>query len=94
MTAERAHAYGHVATLLRELGPAKLTPAEQERMRDAADDLIFCSNLVTDECAQDAVRDVGALGHHLVEAGRWSERLAGRLLEAVYGCGPADPLAA
>ena len=93
MTAERSHAYGRVARLLREVGPAKLTPAEQQRIRDAADDLVFCASLVTDERAQDAVRDVGALGRHLVEAGRWSDRLAGRLLDAVYDCGPADSLA-
>jgi hypothetical protein len=91
MTAERAHAYGRVATLLRELGPAKLTPAEQ-RIREAADELIFCGSIVTDERAQDAVRDVGTLGRHLVDAGRWSDRLAGRLLAAVYGCGPAESL--
>ena len=94
MTAERAHAYGRVATLLRELGPAKLTSAEQRRIRDAADQLIFCGSLVTDERAQDALRDVGALGRHLVDAGRWSDRLAGRLLGAVYDCGPAESLAA
>jgi hypothetical protein len=94
MTAERADAYGRVATLLRELGPAKLTPAEQQRIREAADELIFCGSIVTDERAQDAVRDVRALGRHLVDAGRWSDRLAGRLLAAVYGCGPAESLAA
>jgi hypothetical protein len=80
--------------LLRELGPAKLTPAEQQRIREAADELLFCASLVTDERAQDAVRDVAALGRHLPDAGRWSDRLADRLLVALYGCGPADSLAA
>src|SRR3954454_25198088 len=72
MTADRANAYNSVATLLRELGPAKLTPSDQQRIREAADDLIFAASLVSDERAQDAVRDIGALSRHLVDAGRWS----------------------
>lgn len=94
MTSERAHAYGRVAMLLRELGPAKLTPAEQQRVRDAADELIFSASLVSDVRAQDAVQDIGALGRHLVETGRWSARRAGRLLDAVYACGPSGSVAA
>ena len=39
MTAARANAYGNVTALLRELGPAKLTQSEQERIREAADEL-------------------------------------------------------
>ena len=88
MTADRAHAYGRVATLLHELGPAKLMPSEQQRIREAADELIFAASLISDERAQNAVRDIGALGRHLVDSGRWSTRRAGRLLDAVYACGP------
>jgi hypothetical protein len=91
MNSHRAAAYGSVATLLRELGPAKLTPAEQQRIRHAADELIFSESLVTDERAQAAVMDVGALGRHLVETGRWSARRAATLLDAVYACGPSGP---
>jgi hypothetical protein len=94
MTADRAHAYADVSTLLRELGPAKLTPSEQQRIRDAADELIFAASLASDERAQDAVRDIGALGRHLVDTGRWSARRAGRLLDTVYACGPTVSLAA
>jgi hypothetical protein len=90
MTAERAHAYGRVATLLRELGPAKLTDAEQQRIRDAADELIFSRGLVMDGRAQEAVRDVEALGHHLVATDRWSARRATALVDAVRACGPSD----
>ena len=88
MTTDRANAYSRVATLLRELGPAKLTAAEQQRVREAADDLILASSLASDDRAQDAVRDIGALSRHLVATGRWSARRAGRLLDAVYACGP------
>jgi hypothetical protein len=89
MSTDRANAYSRVATLLRELGPAKLTAAEQQRIREAADDLIFAASLASDDRAQDAVRDIGALSRHLVATGRWSSRRAGWLLDAVYACGPA-----
>ena len=89
MTSDRANAYRHVATLLREFGPATLTPSEQQRIREAADDLIFAASLVSDERAQGAVRDIGALSRHLVDTGRWSSRRASQLLDTVYACGPA-----
>jgi hypothetical protein len=85
MTAERASAYGHVARLLRNLGPAKLTASEQERVRDAADELIFAADL---NSARDALRDVGLLGRHLETSGRWSALRARRLVRAVSACGP------
>ena len=53
-----------------ELGPTKLLPAEQARIRDAADTLIFAADL--DE-AQDALRDMGSLAEHLLTSGRWLE---------------------
>jgi hypothetical protein len=93
MTSERAHAYRQVVAILRELGPAKLTAAEQQRIRDAADALIFSHSLVTDQTAQEAVQDIGALGRHLVESDRWSTRRAARLLDAVRACGPVHALA-
>lgn len=92
MTSERAYAYRLVVAILGELGPAKLTAAEQQRIRDAADTLIFSDSLVTDEAAQEAVRDIGALGRHLVESDRWSARRAARLLGAVHACGPVHAL--
>ena len=38
MTSERTQAYGRVIKTLEDLGPSKLQPVEQERIRDAADD--------------------------------------------------------
>jgi hypothetical protein len=92
MTSERAHAYRLVLGILRDLGPAKLTSDEQQRIREAADALIFCDNLVTDAAAQEAVRDIGALGRRLVESDRWSARRAAQLLDAVHACGPVHAL--
>jgi hypothetical protein len=37
MTSERTQAYGRVVKTLDDLGPTKLQPAEQERIRDAAE---------------------------------------------------------
>ena len=56
MTNERTQAYGRVVQTLDEIGATKLLPAEQARIRDAADTLIFASDL--DE-ARDALRDIG-----------------------------------
>ena len=70
MTNERTQAYGRVVQTLDELGPTKLLPAEQARIRDAADILIFASDL--DE-ARDALRDMGELAEHLLASGRWLE---------------------
>ena len=54
MTNERTQAYGRVVQTLDELGPTKLLPAEQARIRDAADTLIFAADL--DEAARRAAR--------------------------------------
>ena len=85
MNTERTHAYGRVVKTLDELGPTKLLPAEQERIRDAADTLIFASDL--DE-VRASLADVDGLAEHLVSTGRWSEERAQRLLGDVLACGP------
>ncbi len=46
MTNERTQAYGRVVQTLAELGPTKLLPGEQARIRDAADTLIFACDLL------------------------------------------------
>ena len=43
MTSERTQAYGRVVRTLQDVGPTKLHAAEQERVRDAADTLIFAA---------------------------------------------------
>ena len=43
MTSERTQAYGRIVKTLEDLGPAKLLASEQERIREAADTLIFAS---------------------------------------------------
>jgi hypothetical protein len=85
MNSERTQSYGRVVKTLDELGPTKLQPAEQERIREAADTLVFAADL--DE-ARAALEDVDALAEHLVASGRWSEERARQLAEDLLGCGP------
>jgi hypothetical protein len=85
MNTERTQAYGRVVKTLDDVGPAKLQRAELQRVRDAADTLIFAFDL--DE-ARAALEDVDALTEHLVESGRWSDDRAQQLVDDILACGP------
>jgi hypothetical protein len=85
MNTERTQAYGRVVKTLDELGPAKLQPAERERVREAADTLIFAADL---EETREAMVDVDTLAEHLVASDRWSEERARQLVDDLLACGP------
>jgi hypothetical protein len=89
MTSERTQAYGRVLRTLEDVGPTKLHDSEQERIRDAADTLIFSATL---EEARGALADVDALAEHLVATGRWSEERAAELAQDLLACGPLAPV--
>ena len=89
MNTERTQAYGRVVKTLEDLGPAKLQAAEQDRIREAADTLIFASGL---EEARGALEDVDALAEHLVATGRWTDERAERLVQDLLACGPVTPV--
>ena len=72
-----------------EIGPAKLQPAEQERIREAADTLIFAAE--PDE-ARPALADVEALTAHLVSSDRWTAERADELIRDLEACGPVAPV--
>jgi hypothetical protein len=91
MSPERTHAYRRVVQTLTELGPSKLLGGEQDRIRAAADSLIFSSELVNDSSAREALADVERLCRALVESGRWEQVTATRLADDLYGCGPGRP---
>jgi len=91
MTNERTEAYGRVVQTLDEIGATKLLPAEQARIRDAADTLIFASDL---EEAEDALRDMGLLTEHLLSSGRWLEERIDLLVANLLACGPSNVPAA
>jgi hypothetical protein len=88
MSPERTHAYRRVLQTLRDLGPSKLLDSEQERIRSAADSLLFSSDLTYDEAARGALDDVEELCRDLVECGRWEDVTASRLADDVWDCGP------
>jgi hypothetical protein len=90
MTSDRTQAYGRVVKTLEDIGPAKLQPSEQDRIRDAADNLIFAANL--DE-ARATLEDVEALVEHLVASGRWTTERAEQLAADLLACGPVTPVA-
>ncbi len=87
MTNERTQAYGRVVQTLAELGPTKLLPGEQARIRDAADTLIFSASL---EEARESLRDMGALAEHLLDSGRWLEERVDTLVANLLACGPSS----
>jgi NAD(P)-dependent dehydrogenase (short-subunit alcohol dehydrogenase family) len=77
MTSERTQSYSRVVRTIDDLGPTKLLAAEQQRIRDAADTLIFSAGLESAEIA--AIADVETLVDHLVESGRWTAERAEEL---------------
>ena len=91
MTSERTQAYGRIVKTLEDLGPAKLLASEQERIREAADTLIFASG--SDDHVIAALDDVGALADHLAESGRWTDERAAALVDDVAAAGPLAPVA-
>jgi hypothetical protein len=93
MSPERTQAYGRVMQTLNQLGPSKLLDGEQERIRYAADSLVFSSDLRQDTGARKALDDVESLCRALVESGRWQETTATRLADDLFQCGPTEAAA-
>ena len=82
-SSERSQAYGRVMSTLREVGPTKLLPAEQETIREAADALFFA-----EDATRDAAEKIEELGQHLVDSERWLPERAQGLVSDVLACGP------
>ena len=91
MTSDRAQAYGRVVQTLDDLGQSKLNAAEQGRVRDAADTLLFAED-PSDDAARAALDDIEALTRVLTDARRWSDERARQLLDDVTACGPLAPV--
>jgi hypothetical protein len=88
MTSERAQTYRRVIQTLDEVGPSKLLGDEQDRIRHAADSLIFSQDMLEDAAARAALEDVERLCRALVDRGRWERATAMRLADDVSQCGP------
>ena len=76
---------------LETLGTSKLQPAEQDRIREAADTLLFCED-PSREDAREALRDIEDLSLTLAESGRLTEDRARELSDDVAACGPLAPV--
>ena len=92
MNSDRSQAYGRVMQTLVELGPTKLLDDEVDRLREAADTLLFTENMA-DDAAVVATREARSVIDNLVDSGRWSEERANRLADDLAACGPLAPVA-
>jgi hypothetical protein len=75
-----------------DLASSQLQPGEQDRIRDAADTLIFSVDLDENSAATAALGDVDDLLSALVKYGRLQRETAERLADDVYGCGPTHSI--
>lgn len=87
MTSERAQAYGRVTATIADLGAAKLQAHEVQRIRSAADTLLFSEDLDAPG-ARDALNDAEALTNALAESDRWTDERAQRLFDDLAETGP------
>jgi hypothetical protein len=87
MTSERAEAYGRVVATIDDVAATKLQPSEVERLREAADTLLFSETLDA-AGAREALEDVEELIRHLIDTERWLPERAQRLYDDVAECGP------
>jgi hypothetical protein len=90
MTSDRTQAYGRVIRTLDDIGPTKLHDDEQERIREAADTLIFAATM---EEVRTTLAAMDALTDHLVASGRWTEERSAALARDLLSCGPLTPVA-
>jgi hypothetical protein len=88
VTSRRAEAYGRVIRILGGPDGEELRPEEVERIRMAADSLLFCEDVELDSDARDAADEIADLAVELVESGRWDEDTAEALVSDVLACGP------
>ena len=89
MNSERTQAYGRVVRTLEDVGPTKLHSDEQERVREAADTLIFAATAAE---VLGTLQELDALAEHLVATGRWTEERAAELVQDLVACGPLAPV--
>ena len=89
MNSIRAQAYGRVMETIRAVEVTGLSDDESDRIREAADTLLFCDDLESAPAARAAMEDITALARELVADGRWMPESADLLLEDLGACGPS-----
>jgi hypothetical protein len=80
-------AYRRVMRTLRGLNAPALFPVEQDRVREAADALLFARHLDDDDVRW-ALAEAAVLADELIDAERWTPRRARQLLDDIRACGP------
>ena len=75
---------------LAELGPVKLHDDEVDRLREAADTLLFTEDMNDD--ARAATHEARSVIDNLVDSDRWTEERASRLADDLAACGPLAPV--
>ena len=89
MTADRSRAYAHVMHLLSDLSASKLHASEQAAVREAADALLFTTDVALDDDAKTALSHLEDVVERLVENERVMPETGEALLDAVEAVGPA-----
>ena len=92
MNSDRSLAYMRLVKLVDDLAGAKLHADEQQLVRDAADALVFCSDLATDAEARSALDAVEQMTDRMIESERMLPETAGRLMAELEACGPLLPV--
>ena len=87
MTGVRTVAYRRVMRTLRGADAPPLSVIEQDRVREAADALLFCRDF-DDADVRWALAEVAALSDELVDAERWTTRRVMQLMDDIWACGP------
>jgi hypothetical protein len=90
MTPERSKAYGRLMRVAEADGPGALEPDERSLLRETADALLFCEDLMRDAEAGDALARMGDLAGEMVGSERWDPAFAERVLTDLEACGPAQ----
>jgi hypothetical protein len=72
---------------LRGFDASALSAVEQDRLREAADALLFARDL-DDGDVQWALAEVAVLADELIDAAHWTPRRARQLLDDIWACGP------
>lgn len=76
-----------------DLAASKLHAPEQAVIREAADSMLFCEDLIGDPATRSSLDAVRLLGARLVESERLEPDTVDRLLADIEGCGPLAPVA-
>jgi hypothetical protein len=91
VNSDRSQAYTRVVAQLRELSGTKLHAGEEQLVREAADELLFCDDFDADAKAHAVLARVYELADELTSSERLTAERAQALVADVEACGPFEP---